>query len=202
MDRQNKLSATEKIMSKIDHLPDEEKLVVLREIKDKYFSEHKELLIKEDGPEYENASSPDFSDFLERKKAEYKEEEVNWMDTKKEWIEQLNCFMKKIDGWLEEQQKTGTLSVKEMDVTLQEEHLGEYIAPSRELSIGNKKIQIKPIGRLIIGARGRVDIYSAYERYILLYLQDRDWVYRKEADRGQLHRFTKENLERIIEDVL
>ncbi|GAB3049559.1 hypothetical protein [Virgibacillus ainsalahensis] len=197
MDCQNDLSAIEKIMSEIENLPKEKKLVVLNEIKHKYFPKHNDLLIKEDEPRYDDGGTSDFSDFLKAKKAEYQEEEVNWINIKKEWIEQLNRFMKQIDEWLEDQQKNKTISLKETNLTLQEEHLGEYKAPSRELSIS-----IKPIGRLIIGAKGRIDIHSSYEKYILLYLQDRDWVYRKETDRGKFHHFSRENFERILEDLL
>lgn len=201
MNHSNELSVAEQIMSKIENLPKEEKLLVLNKLKHKYCPEHDELLTKEDEPRYD-ASGSGFSDFLGRKKTEYQEEEMNWNNTKNEWVEQLNRFMSQIDKWLEDQKKNDIITLKSASLTIQEEHLGEYKAPSRELSIGKVKIQIEPIGRLIIGARGRIDIYSSYERYILLYLLERGWVYRKETARGQFHDFSRESFERILEELL
>lgn len=202
MDHQNEVSASEKIMSDIEYLPEKEKRLVLNKIKNKYFSEHNGQQIKENESKYDAVSSSRFSEFLGRKKAQYEEEQINWNRIKKDWIEQLKGFMKQIDEWLEAQKKAGTISIREMNFSLQEEHLGEYKAPSRELSISNEKIQIKPIGRLIIGAKGRIDIRSSFEGYILLYLEEQGWVYRKETDTGKFHAFTREKFEGILEDLL
>jgi len=144
----------------------------------------------------------EFVDFLKKKKDENLQEEVNWMQIKNEWQQQLKLFMNQIEGWLHSVQKDKLIEIKEKTVTLQEENLGLYDAPSLELAIDKEIIKVQPIGRLIIGAKGRVDIVSSYEKYIVLYLIDREWVYRKETDKGKFSDFTKEKFEIILEDLL
>jgi len=202
LDNQNELSISDKIMSEIENLPKQEKLKVLDRLKHKYFSKHDHMVIKEDEAEYNTSSNSGFTDFLGKKKVEYQQAEADWNKIKNEWIQQLNDFMKRIDDWFEAQEKNDIFSIKKSSLIIREEYLGEYKVPSRELTIGKEKVIIHPVGRLIIGAKGRIDIYSSYEKYILLYLNDRGWVYRKETDKGQFQDFSEVNFGRILEDLL
>lgn len=43
-------------------------------------------------------------------------------------------------------------------VTLVEENIGNYQAPMTTITIGNILVKLEPIGTLLIGARGRVDM--------------------------------------------
>jgi len=53
-----------------------------------------------------------------------------------------------------------------------------------ELIIGSENIKIIPVGRLIIGASGRVDISSFMNRFIVLYHSEKGWIYRNEGKKG------------------
>lgn len=55
-----------------------------------------------------------------------------------------------------------------------------------ELIIGSENIKIIPVGRLIIGASGRVDISSFMNRFIVLYHSEKGWIYRNEGKKRQL----------------
>ncbi|MBP1971727.1 hypothetical protein J2Z83_003882 [Virgibacillus natechei] len=143
-----------------------------------------------------------FSDFLKKKKDENQQDEVNWNHIKSDWLQQVKLFMNQIEAWLHTAQEDRMIDIKEKRIMLQEEHLGLYDAPSLVLAIEKEEIEIQPIGRLIIGAKGRIDIISSYAKYIVLYLDDREWVYRKETDHGKFTDFTKENFEKILEDLL
>lgn len=211
MDDRNELSNWEEIILGIEGLSKEEKIKVLNKIKDKYFVKFYDYIIgdknndgwvNEKKKEYKgDIDMSGFSDFLKKKKAENQQEEVNWKNVKSDWQQQLKLFMNHIENWLSSH-KSEMIEVKKKSITIQEDHLGLYDVPSMELTIASEKIEIQPIGRLIIGAKGRIDIISSYDKYIVLFLDDRGWVYRKEANKGKFNDFTKENLEKMIEDLL
>ncbi|TXL67457.1 hypothetical protein FHP05_00060 [Cerasibacillus terrae] len=84
--------------------------------------------------------------------------------------------MNRIKGWLVQNQKEGLIDVAEKEIEITEEHLGKYIVPSLVLTIGSESIKITPVGRLIIGASGRVDISSFMNRFIVLYHSEKGWI--------------------------
>ena len=101
-----------------------------------------------------------FDDFVKRqnKIAEYEEESMDWEKELEEWLEHLNRLMKKIKKFLKDyiEQNRVTLEYRNKKVT--ENNIGTYDVKIVSILIGNAKVDIEPIGRNVIGAKGRVDI--------------------------------------------
>lgn len=99
-----------------------------------------------------------FKQFVDQKVSEVSGDSVNWEDEKDFWIKQLNMLSVKVSGWLAPYTKDGSVTLKTDYLTLEEENIGRYAAPMPVIKIGNSVVTLEPIGTLLIGARGRVDM--------------------------------------------
>lgn len=143
------------------------------------------------------------SDFLKKKKAEKTEQEINWHKVRQEWIATLNSFFSEIELWLKEEIEEGLIQVEHYSVSLNEEHIGNYQAPALKIKALDEVIHLKPVGRLIIGARGRVDMESLKGRETLLFLSpDEGWVHLQEQGRKIYARLTKDQFIDILKGFL
>ncbi len=101
----------------------------------------------------------DFESFLKKQELEKKDETtVDWEKEKKGWLEYLNQFYELIENFLTSYVERKKISLTFNTEFLFEENIGEYEVKSLSLTIGNQKIYFKPIGTLLIGAKGRVDM--------------------------------------------
>lgn len=100
-----------------------------------------------------------FKSFVEEKAREADElDHVDWEARKEEWLSRLNEFYSIIDGYLADFVKTGQMRIESSAAFLTEEHIGAYQAESRAIVLGKSRITLMPVGTLLIGARGRVDM--------------------------------------------
>lgn len=90
---------------------------------------------------------------LEKEKLENKPQVIA------EWKEATTSLMKELRDYLAEYEKDGSLLFSDDSVRLTEERLGSYSVPAMRLTVGPIVILIQPVGRLIIGAFGRVDLH-------------------------------------------
>lgn len=108
----------------------------------------------------------------------------------KEWLAALDGLFQQIRSWLAEAQREKLIKVTPGRVQISEETLGTYTAPLLTLTVGTKTIRLKPVGSVIIGADGRVDMHSVNGTYLFLYLADqKKWVHgagQKPADFPEL----------------
>lgn len=75
-----------------------------------------------------------------------------------EWRQAVSGLLAELRGHLEDFVARGTVRVEERSATVEEEILGAYVMPALDVAIGSDVIRIEPVGRNVIGARGRVDI--------------------------------------------
>ena len=100
-----------------------------------------------------------FDTFLDTKARETSSPEpIDWDTRKKEWLSSLDTLYGEVELWLKDYVDVNKIQMKRTDVTLQEEHLGTYRAESMVLMIGTDRVLLQPIGTLLIGTRGRVDM--------------------------------------------
>ena len=100
-----------------------------------------------------------FEEFLEQKARETREAKpIDWESQKRDWLRNLAGFYSAIEGFLRPYQESGMLRLERSSVRLSEEHIGSYEAGSMTILIGSDKVEILPIGTLVIAARGRVDM--------------------------------------------
>lgn len=104
----------------------------------------------------------DFDDFVKRQQelSAAAEEKIPF-DPKKEledWLRYLNVLYSDIQTYLKDYISGGSISFKIEDKKLNEDFSGPYIAPRMIIRIGLQEIRLEPIGTMLIGSRGRVDV--------------------------------------------
>jgi hypothetical protein len=102
-----------------------------------------------------------FQDFVTAKASEVEEaaraeKAIDWNKEKQDWITHLQRLKTDVTKWLDPYSETIQVSTK--TIPLSEELLGTYSAPMTVITIGKDAVNLEPIGTLLIGSRGRVDI--------------------------------------------
>ena len=101
----------------------------------------------------------EFSEFVRRKTERVKAEEaVDWAKRRADWLQELEELYARMEGHLEPYTQAGEIRIERTPMQLREDHLGTYDAEKLTFKIGREKVVAKPIGTLLIGASGRVDL--------------------------------------------
>ncbi len=87
-------------------------------------------------------------------------ESIDWEKRKNEWIDSVYRLYNFVDACLDSYKKAGKVQVKREQKTITEEFIGTYYIKKSVIEIGDDTIVIEPIGTLIIGSFGRVDVRS------------------------------------------
>ncbi len=104
-------------------------------------------------------SRADFDEFVKRQRTE--ETKATAFDPKRqlaEWLEYLDHLYKTIEGFLASYIADGTARIEFESFLLNEEFSGPYEARRMNLHIANSVVVFEPIGTMLIGAKGRVDV--------------------------------------------
>ena len=83
---------------------------------------------------------------------------MDWDSERKEWLHNLDKLYKKVESLLRKYVSSGQIQLEYKPVELNEENIGSYAAKQMVLRIGRQSVVLEPIGTLIIGSKGRVDI--------------------------------------------
>ena len=101
----------------------------------------------------------EFDEFVKREReAAAETASVDWDGERKEWLGYLDKLYKKVESLLDKYISSGQIQRERRPVKLNEEHLGSYVADQLVLKIGPKSVVLEPIGTLILGSKGRVDL--------------------------------------------
>jgi hypothetical protein len=76
-----------------------------------------------------------------------------------EWQKAVGDFLGQIREFLKEYRESGAILIQDGQVQLREDLLGGYSAPNMALRAGPATIRVEPVGRVVVGATGRVDLY-------------------------------------------
>lgn len=79
-------------------------------------------------------------------------------ETLRQWTQDLERFNHAVRDFLQEYIAAGKVSLTTAKKQMNEQIIGNYEAESLVLEIGANKVCFDPIGRYVIGARGRVDM--------------------------------------------
>lgn len=118
----------------------------------------------------------DLNDFLQKKLEEKTKKEFNAEEEKKKWINSVNEILSNIKSWLDEPVKNKLVEVTDEEIEINEELLGKYKIKSLIIRSLWDTIYIRPIGRMILGAIGRIDILSTKGKYSILLTIDNGWI--------------------------
>jgi hypothetical protein len=115
-----------------------------------------------------------------------------------EWRRELDRLMDDIDEWLRDSIKAG-LDVKPGEVEISEDRLGTYSAPTRVVTFGGRRVEIRPCARFIVGGDGRVDIDGDFGMDILIYSRpDGAWHIVNDRVKTDWRPLNRENLEQAL----
>jgi hypothetical protein len=101
-----------------------------------------------------------FDEFVKRQQAEAQVSDIDWAKQRDEWLEYLDALYTNIASILDEYISSGQINLSYREMDLNEENIGTYRVRQLILKIGGKEIDFKPIGTLLIGMKGRVDVYG------------------------------------------
>ena len=104
-------------------------------------------------------SKSDFDAFVKRQQTE--QQEAAAFDPKEqlnEWLGYLDALYKQIAGYLQTYITSGAAQIEYRDIPLNEEFIGIYTAREMILKIGRSTVTFTPIGTMLIGTKGRVDV--------------------------------------------
>ncbi len=104
-------------------------------------------------------SKKDFEVFLQKQEATQKEErKIDWNKRKEDWIGYIDEFYEKVEQWLEDYAKQNKVAIHFERTTLNEGFIGSYDTRILHLKMANHVVVFSPIGTLLIGAHGRIDM--------------------------------------------
>jgi hypothetical protein len=109
---------------------------------------------------------------------------INWDRERDEWLAQLGRLYSQIESFLEKYVSSGQIRYEFRPIDLNEENIGSYVAKQMLLRIGRQEVDLVPIGTLLIGSKGRVDVKGPAGRAQMLLVD------RKVSDPRSLIRVT------------
>jgi len=125
---------------------------------------------------------------------------------KQQWQEAVDKVLNETKNWFSEYLELGLFKAIEDKKTIHEELLGDYVVNTIEYEISQYRLVFEPVGRIILGSWGRIDVYfrgHKTDKYILVLLgesfENAKWQIAPSQDRTKRKDFTKENIESIIE---
>ena len=147
----------------------------------------------------------ELSEYLKEKEQEEIKQAIHWNEVRDGWIQTVSDFLVLIKSWLADEIQDGLIQIEECLEVINEEHLGSYSVSSLKLHAIGKVLSLRPVGRLIIGAQGRVDLesQSSGERVILLYLSaEEGWVYLPNNERVNYPKLSQSVFKELIKGLL
>lgn len=127
-----------------------------------------------------------FDDFVSRKTNEAssfdRERRIEHFRTK---VGQLN---QQVREYLSDFIKKGSISVSRVSRSLHEELLGDYPVDGLQIEIGQAKVELRPVGTILLGGIGRVDLVGSGEPIMIVLAP-------VEADRPQIRVFSNDDPE-------
>ena len=100
----------------------------------------------------------DFDAFVRREHAAAAGSKLNWAKDRDEWLGYLDNLYETTESFLSEYIKKGDITIDYREIDLNEENIGAYKARQMILRVGRQEIRMTPVGTLLIGTKGRVDV--------------------------------------------
>jgi len=109
-------------------------------------------------------SKKDFENLLKKHESKSEEKEIDWQSQKTEWLGFIEQFYDSIERWLSPYKDEGKVSYTYKDLQLSEEYIGTYSVKVMIADFAGQKLTLEPIGTLLIGTKGRIDMEGAKGR--------------------------------------
>lgn len=100
-----------------------------------------------------------FEQFLKDNVVAKKEEvKIDLAKEKQEWLDFIDSFYNQIEEWLEDYKQQGLVEYSYTQKNITEDDIGSYYAKKMDLILAGKRLTFDPIGTLLIGTKGRIDL--------------------------------------------
>jgi hypothetical protein len=104
-------------------------------------------------------ASGDFDAFVKDQQPSAAEAEpIDWAKERDKWLRDLAALYEQIEIFLKKYIEGGTIKISYDNITLNETDIGSYTVRRMTIKIGRQEIRLVPIGTMLIGTRGRVDV--------------------------------------------
>lgn len=91
-------------------------------------------------------------------KKQEEEEQFNPEKEKHEWLNFIKIFYDQVNEWLKPFVEDGRMQTNFVQNNLTEEYIGTYSVDNMEVMFAGQKLTFAPIGTLLIGTKGRIDL--------------------------------------------
>lgn len=139
----------------------------------------------------------DFEDFLKSQNRDHNQEQ-----RKSDWLKGVSGVYEKIESWISKYKKEDLIQTNYASARIDESLIGQYETQKLTLIIGNKIIEIVPIGTYILGSYGRIDIRGSKGTYHLIQKEFGQWQLINNRSVKDYLDFTQEHLFKVIEHIL
>lgn len=147
------------------------------------------------------------------------DQQVDWSLRKEKWLSELN----RLFGFITSKLTEAGVSEEQIESThhrINEETLGSYVAPGLKVDIGPGWVTFVPIGSVILGGYGRVDVKGPARDEIVKLIADdadidrqqddqtpshaREWIWKVYPERGTRNNYSldEDGLTRLLQSVL
>jgi hypothetical protein len=108
-------------------------------------------------------SKSNFDEFVNRQQTKQQDDEAAFdpKEQLKEWLDHLDVLYKKMTEFLELYIQNGSAQIEYQEIQINEEFIGLYTARKMLLKIGCSTVTFTPVGTMIIGTKGRVDVQGS-----------------------------------------
>ncbi|MCX6832206.1 MAG: hypothetical protein NT028_08765, partial [candidate division Zixibacteria bacterium] len=104
-------------------------------------------------------SKKDFETFLKKHaSADMRDKAIDWDREKQDWLGRIDEFYGTVQEWLKEYIDDGKIQISFDSIILNEDHIGSYETKKLHLRLASQEVVFSPIGTLLVGARGRIDM--------------------------------------------
>lgn len=142
-----------------------------------------------------------FEEFLKKKKKE-NGKKVDWTKRKILWLKSLDILFSDIEKWLSPHIKKGDVEILKSPITIREENIEEYETQKMQINIGNGFIYVKPLGTIVLGAYGRVDLYGTKGDRLLILETWENWKFAKRTPKLETWDWNKKNFLETIQELM
>ncbi|WP_144634445.1 hypothetical protein [Bordetella genomosp. 13] len=99
---------------------------------------------------------------------------VDWNARRQWWIHKVDGLLQEIRAWLGSLVDDGTIGFAVRTVTVDEQYLGTYQIQAATLDYAGQSMEILPVGSLVLGGVGRVDVTGPAGKVMLILLTPDD----------------------------
>jgi hypothetical protein len=150
--------------------------------------------------------SETLENFLRKKSSLAMKPEIKPKAVKEAWLKNLNHLYQQIEAWLALPCKERLLTMAYEEVMMYEEPLGTYPAQKMIIKVKGalgEQVTLTPIGAVLIGGYGRVDMENQRGERAMLVTPERGvWKFAERMPRLRYDDVTEERFKEILQSLL